>query len=392
MSQSLNDIAEQLRDSGKKVHLIYAFNGSGKTRLSRTFKELISPKISGEADGEEEEKSKVLYYNAFTEDLFYWDNDLLADTDRRLVIRPNGYTDWALKDQGQEPNATRHFQRYTSSRLLPEFDPDFKEVRFNFDGGDEGVEHNIKISKGEESNFIWSIFFSLIEQVVSTLGEEEQDSAGPFSHLDYVFVDDPVSSLDDNHLIQLAVDLATLVKSNSSDLRFIISTHNPLFFNVLSNELRNNGSNGSSWRPRYHAKWLLEKTELETFELREQSSDAPFSYHLFLMQEVRQAIESGEVRKYHFGFMRNILEKTATFLGLKRWEELLPKTSEGKTDPYAQRLANYGAHSKHSGEEIESIPPEIKNMLKTIYEHFVASGLKFEETEEAPVAEAETTP
>lgn len=93
MSQSLNEIAEQLRDSNKKVQLIYAFNGSGKTRLSRTFKELISPKNLGEAEGEQEEKSKVLYYNAFTEDLFYWDNDLLADTDRRLVIRPNGYTD-----------------------------------------------------------------------------------------------------------------------------------------------------------------------------------------------------------------------------------------------------------------------------------------------------------
>ena len=44
MGQSLTEIAQVLRDTDKKVQLIYAFNGVGKTRLSREFKELISPK------------------------------------------------------------------------------------------------------------------------------------------------------------------------------------------------------------------------------------------------------------------------------------------------------------------------------------------------------------
>ena len=80
MGQSLTEIAQTLRGVNKKVQLIYAFNGVGKTRLSRAFKELISPK---DQDNESEEhKIKVLYYNAFTEDLFYWDNDLDADSDR----------------------------------------------------------------------------------------------------------------------------------------------------------------------------------------------------------------------------------------------------------------------------------------------------------------------
>ena len=39
---------------------------------------------------------KILYYNAFTEDLFYWDNDLLNDEDRKLKIQPNAYTDFVL--------------------------------------------------------------------------------------------------------------------------------------------------------------------------------------------------------------------------------------------------------------------------------------------------------
>lgn len=44
MSNTLIDIAKQLRDANKKVQLIYAFNGTGKTRLSREFKDLISPR------------------------------------------------------------------------------------------------------------------------------------------------------------------------------------------------------------------------------------------------------------------------------------------------------------------------------------------------------------
>ena len=42
-NQPLKDYLEQHLD--KKVQLIYAFNGSGKTRLSREFKKLIAPKI-----------------------------------------------------------------------------------------------------------------------------------------------------------------------------------------------------------------------------------------------------------------------------------------------------------------------------------------------------------
>mgnify|MGYP001050334530 CR=1 FL=1 len=80
MSQSLEQIAEKLKETNKKVQLIYAFNGTGKTRLSLAFKELLTPKKSDEDSWEEIEltQRKFLYYNAFTEDLFYWDNDLEA--------------------------------------------------------------------------------------------------------------------------------------------------------------------------------------------------------------------------------------------------------------------------------------------------------------------------
>lgn len=79
MGLSLTEIAKQLKNKNKKVQLIYAFNGIGKTRLSRKFKELIQPKHNSE------EEIKVLYYNAFTEDLFIWDNDLDGDENRKLL-------------------------------------------------------------------------------------------------------------------------------------------------------------------------------------------------------------------------------------------------------------------------------------------------------------------
>lgn len=72
MGKNLDEIAKQLKDCGKKVQLIYAFNGTGKTRLSRAFKELVAPKNESEEEETDLAGKKILYYNAFTEDLFYW--------------------------------------------------------------------------------------------------------------------------------------------------------------------------------------------------------------------------------------------------------------------------------------------------------------------------------
>lgn len=289
MGQSLEEIAQKLKGTDKKVQLIYAFNGTGKTRLSREFKELVAPK-NDEAE-EEVKKIKIMYYNAFTEDLFYWDNDLDNDTDRKLKIQPNNYTDWVLKDQGQEPNITAHFQRYTNDKLTPSFNerytikdkyneditiPAYSEVRFSFERGDDSSSDFVKISKGEESCFIWSVFYSLLEQTINVLNEPEESEreTDQFNDLQYVFIDDPVSSLDDTHLIELAVNIAELIKSSNSDLKFIITTHNPLFYNVLFNEFN---------REKKTVKKRLEKLDDGTYLLVEQTSDSPFSYHLFLL-------------------------------------------------------------------------------------------------------------
>ncbi len=353
MGQSLTEIAQTLKDADKKVQLMYAFNGSGKTRLSREFKELIAPK---EIDAEQQEESaiKILYYNAFTEDLFFWDNDLDADSDRKLKIQPNSFTNWVLREQGQDRNIIENFQQLTNDKLTPQFNEDFTEVRFSFERGNDNTSEFVKISKGEESCFIWSVFFSLMEQVVSVLNVAEQESreTDQYNSLEYIFIDDPVSSLDDSHLIELAVNIAELIKSSISGLKFIITTHNPLFYNVLFNEFR---------RVTSTKKIRLEKLNDGTFSIGELASDSPFSYHLFLLSELEKAIQPpSDIKKFHFNFLRNILEKTSTFLGYNKWEDLLPQESR---EAYYKRIINLSSHSKHNGEEISIVEENDKRVL-----------------------------
>lgn len=374
MGKTLTEIAQTLKDANKKVQLIYAFNGVGKTRLSREFKELVAPKTEGEA-AEEEKPIKVLYYNAFTEDLFYWDNDLKEDKNRELLIRPNKFTHWVFNEQGQDNNVIKHFQHYTNEKLTPRFSEDYNKITFTVDSGNDGIIDNIKISKGEESCLIWCIFFSLLKLVVETrnIAEETDRDTNQFDDLEYIFIDDPVSSLDENHLIELAVNIAELIKSNQSEVKFIITTHNPLFYNVLWNEF-NNTDKRYGYKPKYSRKYRLEKNNDGSYDLQEQAKDSPFSYHLLLLSELEKAIESDDIKKYHYNFLRQILEKTSTFLGVVEWKELLtllPNDSEGASDAYYNRIINLCSHGKHSGEETSLITENDKKVLG-----FLVRGIK----------------
>jgi AAA domain len=392
MGVSIIDIAQTLKDAKHKtkakdaresdvtVQLIYAFNGTGKTRLSREFKSLVPPKSEGDTELELSEVvgKNYLYYNAFTEDLFYWDNDLENDAEPKFKIHPNSFTKWIFEKQGQDRNIISNFQHYTDEKLTPHFNEEysikdkngnnatvgaFTEITFSYERGNDEISDNIKISKGEESNFVWCVFYSLLEQIIDVLNvaEPSDRETDQFDQLEYVFIDDPVSSLDDNRLIELAVNLARLIKSSQSDLKFIITTHNPLFYNVLHNEFKKNT----------FKKYFLKKYEDGEYELVTQRNDSPFSYHLFLKTEIEKAIETDQLKKYHFNFLRNILERTSTFLGYDNWGELITKITEGNPEPYITRIVNISSHSKHSGDEVAELSDDDKRVLK-----YLLKGLK----------------
>lgn len=376
MGQSLKDIAQKLRETDKKVQLIYAFNGVGKTRLSREFKELIVPKNHDNED--EETKVKVLYYNAFTEDLFYWDNDLKEDTNRKLIIRPNGFTNWVLRDQGQESNIIKHFQHYTNDKLTPLFNKEYNEISFSIKAGNEESVDYIKISKGEESCLIWCVFYSLLEQVVEVLNIAEllDRETDQFNDLKYVFIDDPVSSLDENHLIELAVNIAELIKSSRSDLKFIITTHNPMFYNVLYNELELKKKNKKGVECCY----LLDKKDDGTYELIGKLGDSNknFSYHLHLISVLQEAVDGNQIEKYHFMLLRNLYEKTANFLGCTQWSDLLP--DDKKT--YYNRVIQFTSHSTLSNEAVSEPTDPEKNTLKLLLNHLVENNYYIKDKEQ----------
>lgn len=389
MSQTLTELAQQLITSTTikkeikrkkefeeskhvpKVQLIYAFNGSGKTRLSQEVKNLIGPKDE-EDERDNETWPKVLYYNALTEDLFYWDNDLENDFNIKLKIQPNSYTDWILKKQGKEPDITALFQKFTNDKLTPTFNdeyktkdkdgkvitiPAFSEVTFSFERGDDSKLDNIKISKGEESNFIWSIFYTLLEEIISSLTDTDLET-GLYDQIEYVFIDDPVTSLDENHLIELAVNLSGLIKSAPSNLKFIITTHSPLFYNVLYSELNNKTC------------YLLERFEDGTFALNQKEGDSnkSFSYHLYLKQLLEKAVADNQIEKYHFTLLRNLYEKTCGFLGYDKWADLLPG-DEATRKAYLKRIITFTSHSTLSNESVAEPTQEEKKIVQFLLKH-----------------------
>lgn len=362
MGKTLGEVAKQLK-TDKKVQLIYAFNGAGKTRLSREFKQLVAPKNGDAADNPPElPRSKILYYSAFTEDLFYWDNDLTQDVEHKLRIQPNSFTDWLLallKDLGQDGNIVKHFQHYANDKLTPHFSENLSEVTFSLERGNDESSGNLKISKGEESNFIWSIFYTLLDQAISTRNVPEPGNreTREFDQLEYVFIDDPVSSLDENHLIELAVNLAGLIKTSPTDLKFIITTHSPLFYNVLYNELKTKTC------------YLLERFEDGTFALTEKLGDSnkSFSYHLHLRKTLEQAIAANQVERYHFTLLRNLYEKTASFLGYPQWSELLPDNKQ----TYLNRIIQFTSHSTLSNETVAEPTPQEKQTVKFLLDNLI---------------------
>lgn len=379
MNHTLEQIVKKLKDSPKKVQLIYAFNGMGKTRLSRKFRLLVDPKETAEEQEELEDTGiKVMYYNAFTEDLFYWDNDLDADTNRRLIIRPNNFTNLVLqflKDQDLDGNIASNLQHYTNKSLTPYFNDNYSEVSFSIERGGDDTLNNIKISKGEESNFIWCVFFSLLEQIVDILNivEIEDRSTSQFNNLEYIFIDDPISSLDENHLIELAVNLAELIKK-SNGVKFIVSTHNPLFYNVLYNELGLGKKKGA---------FMLSKNEDGTFKLDDKFGDSnkSFSYHLYLKETIKDGIESNTIEKYHFMLLRNLYEKTANFLGYPEWKKLLPEDRQ----LYYNRIIQFTSHSTLSNEAAREPTNPEKNTVKLLLDHLVDSKYWKEEVEPAAI-------
>ena len=362
---SLTELADDLRGSEKKNTIIFAHNGVGKTSLSVAFKDVA--KHSGESD--------TLYYNAFTEDLFYWDNDLDNDEERVLMFHRESHFFDGLDIAEMETGIRAILSRYSdfdfSIKLdIPKRKEDgtvqlvnyvtFRRMQYNEDAGATEWKGDIKISRGEENIFKWCFFLTIAQMAI--------DKAEAYQWVKYIFIDDPISSLDDNNAVLVANHLASILKQGANSINTIISTHHGLFYNVIYNELK-----GAS--KLYLFKELLEKqdaTEQDKYVWKVKDlNDTPFFHHVSLIKELNKAVApEGHLYTYHFNMLRTVLEKTAAFHGFDKFGSCIKKFDNDPDEQLYSRFINILSHGNYSLFEPVEMNDENKATFRRVYKDF----------------------
>jgi len=348
--ENLDELVGYLRSTGKKNTLLYAYNGTGKTRLSMAFKDA----------GKMDSIPDTLYYNAFTEDLFSWDNDLDSDSKRVLLINKESRFFSGLEDLEMESRIRPLLQRYADFNFLIDYDYKDKEEKeywaVNFireikvDGSPQNKEF-IKISRGEENIFIWCFFLAIAQLAI----DQQED----YKWVKYIYIDDPISSLDDNNAIAVASHLAQMLKKPENKIKAVISTHHTLFFNVMYNEMGN------------ALKFFLSKGVVDNSYMLKDTTDTPFFHHVSLLKDLKKAADSGNLYTYHFNILRSILEKTATFHGFSGFSECIKKQEDDPEGVVHTRIVNILSHGSYSLFEPVIMIDENKEYFKRVLKDFM---------------------
>ena len=352
---NLTGLAAYLRQelTNKKFVLLYAYNGTGKTRLSTTFKDL----------GKVDDEPDTLYFNAFTEDLFYWDNDLEEDRERKLKINRNSRFITALWELEMETRIRPFLDRYADfdfridtgnwevvfSRKIP--NPDYDENAANSDEERTRTVTHIKVSRGEENIFIWCFFLAVVQLAL--------DGTEAYKWVKYIYIDDPISSLDEHNAITVANNLAQLLKKEDSQIKTVVSTHHTLFFNVLCNELKR--------AKRY---FLSRDKQPGGYVIRE-TGETPFFHHVATLAALYEAEQSDQLFTHHFNMLRSILEKTASFHGYENFSACIKQDADDEDGVLHTRLINILSHGNYSLYEPQEMLEENKNYFRKILGDFI---------------------
>lgn len=388
----------------KRFVVLYAYNGTGKTRLSTEFKTVGKRK---NATGEVVEQD-TLYYNAFTEDLFNWDNDLQNDTRRVLELNDSSTFFDGLRDYSMDVKIGRLLERYTDFdfRILLErselaVPPETTEqvlppaVLFFRERESDNTPIPIKISRGEENLFIWCFFLAIAELAMSkekpaaTADSASGRSPTSYEWVKYLYIDDPISSLDEQNAVAVAAHLAAMLKDDANPLKTVISTHHPLFFNVLYNELSRVKGN------RFF--FLGRSSATGTYSLID-TGDTPFFHHVACLMELHEAARNGQIFTHHFNMLRVIAEKTASFLGYNKFEDCIVRDETDLDGVLHKRLLNLLSHGKYSLYEPQEMLDEnkrhFKKMLADFTERFVFNPERFPPLtlEDPPTTASDTQP
>lgn len=329
-------ILKSIKNSTKNIYIIYGFNGIGKTRLSKEYVNFTRNR---------EGKRTGLYYNAYSEDIFVWDNDI-----------ENGGINPHLKITKSSLNSEHS--------LISEEDIAQKLYKYNFkfdfrfsyyENIEEGITYidffdihgnNIKISRGEEHIFIWCFYQCIFEKSL--------DSSS------YIFIDDPVSSLDENNTFKIACELFELIINNYNSKKIIITTHHIGLCNILTNWLTK-GEKAEKFKGKINSNIL--KIENNIAILKNINKEI-FLYHLALLDELNRYTPEGLTR-YHFVLLRQLLENISSFLGCGRASYVLEKI--GVESANIMNIINILSHKNIFYYESTSLSPEEKNIFIDVF-------------------------
>ncbi|MBN3581060.1 AAA family ATPase [Algoriphagus aestuarii] len=300
---TISETAEKLHSYGESIVLIYALNSSGKTRLSVEYKNLTKASNDGNHAG--------VYYNSYSEDLFVWDNDEPnQNADIKLTVLTSSlsqFHSFLIEDENRIREKLEKFLPKHNFRLNP-----YKDIERGIESitffNEDNPDQPIKISRGEERIFVWCFFLALFE----VDGWADEQNA-------HIFIDDPVSSLDDHNIFITTRTIFDLIKENHLHKnKIIVSTHHIGLFSILATWLKNDeGESGVSNLSRLV---VLENKEGD-FRLRGTTSGL-FLYHLQLIQKLNEA-KDNQLFKYHFVLLRQVLENVNSFMGSKKMGRLL---------------------------------------------------------------------
>ena len=328
----------------KRFTLLYAYNGTGKTRLCTEFKNL----------GKKGDRRDTLYFNAFTEDLFQWDNDLENDRERVLKINSDSRFFAGLGELEMENRIRPLLNRYADFHFR--IDTAEWKVSFSRDvqNGDklETVD-DIKVSRGEENIFIWCFFLAIVRLVL--------DGAEAYNWVKYIYIDDPISSLDENNAVLVAHHLAQMLNDAPDQLRVVVSTHHVLFFNVLCNEIK---------KPRKYFLSREPKAGAAGVAVRDTDS-TPFLYHLASLVELHEAQRLGALYTYHFNMMRRVMEQTACFFGYERWDQCIIPEGDDPNGTVYKRVIDLMSHGDYSLYEPREMMQENKDHFTRVLRQFI---------------------
>jgi hypothetical protein len=363
---NLRNLVTRLRDdlNNHDLILLYAFNRTGKTRLSMEFKGEGKRKTKRNPKG----VADTLYFNAYTEDLFVWENDLDGDSVRHLQLNEKSKFFTALKELALDETIAGYLHRYADF----DFDIDYTAWKVSFR---KGTEENIKISRGEQNIFIWCLFMAICERML--------DGHESYQTHKYIYIDDPISSLDDNNAISVACDLAKLLRragkrkagdGGPAPIKVVFSSHHALFFNVMCSEI----GKSVEGEPRvvYKRYFLHRPNDAGVYTLRTTEGE-PFYHHVATLAELVRAADpkTGTLYTFHFNALRSIMEKTAAFFGHSKLDFCLKALNNAADQELFNRALNLLSHGAYAIHE----PTEMGNDNKDLFRRILADFInKFE--------------